>query len=161
MKLLICAVGRAKRSPERELTGDYLGRIRTTGGPVGITGAELIEVEERKQLSPGALKKREGELLLKAVPAGATLIALDERGTSYSSEDLARLVAKVRDEGAPSLVLAIGGADGLAPEVLSCAQLSLAFGCATWPHMLVRAMAAEQLYRAVTILAGHPYHRSG
>jgi len=161
MKLAIYAVGRAKPSPEKELTANYLSRISAIGRPVGITGADLIEVEERKRLSPPELKKREGELLLKAVPERAALIALDEHGKSFSSEDFASFVAKLRDDGTPTLACLIGGAGGLALDVQGRAQLSLAFGRATWPHMLVRAMLAEQLYRAVTILAGHPYHRGG
>ncbi len=161
MKLTICAVGRAKPSPEKDLTANYLDRISAIGRPVGITSAELIEVEERKRLSPPELKKREGELLLKAVPEGAALIVLDERGRSLSSEELADHIAKLRDDGAPTLACLIGGADGLAPEVGERASLSLAFGRATWPHMLVRVLLAEQLYRAVTIMTGHPYHRSG
>jgi len=159
MKLLICAVGRARPSPERDLTNDYLSRVNAAGGPVGISGAELIEVEEKKKLPPLELKQREGELLLGAVPAGAGLIALDERGKSLSSEEFAEFISKKRDEGAPVLACLIGGADGHGEAVRERAALTLSFGKATWPHMLVRAMAAEQLYRAVTILAGHPYHR--
>ncbi len=161
MKLLICAVSRARPSPEKDLTADYLQRISASGGPVGISGAQLVEVEERKRLATAELKRREGELLLKAIPDGAALIALDERGKSYPSEDFAAQIAKMRDEGTPTLAFVIGGADGLSSEVRDRAQLTLAFGRATWPHMLVRTMLAEQLYRAVTIMAGHPYHRSG
>jgi len=159
MKLLIAAVGRAKPSPERDLTTEYLDRIRSSGGPIGVTSADLTEVEERKKLSPAELKARESELLLGAVPSGAVIVALDERGKSLSSEDFAAFIARIRDDGAPSLACLIGGADGHGEEVRSRATLTLSFGKATWPHMLVRAMLAEQLYRAVTILAGHPYHR--
>jgi len=159
MKLLICAVGRAKPSPERELTADYLSRVKAAGGPIGITGADLTEVEEKKKLPPAELKAREGELLLGAVPAGAAIVALDERGKSLSSEEFASLVAKWRDEGTPALACLIGGADGHGQAVRDRAALTLSFGKATWPHMLVRVLLAEQLYRAVTILAGHPYHR--
>lgn len=161
MKLLICAVGRAKASPEKELTDDYLARTLATGRGIGITEAILSQVEERKRLTGEELKSREGELLLAAVPEGAAIIALDERGQSFSSEELAAHVAKFRDEGRPGIAFLIGGADGHSSQVRKKAQLTLSFGRATWPHMLVRAMLAEQLYRAVTILAGHPYHRSG
>jgi 23S rRNA (pseudouridine1915-N3)-methyltransferase len=159
MKLVLCAVGRAKPSPERDLAAAYLDRIRASGAPVGITGADLIEVEERKKLPPAELKNREGQLLLGAVPAGAVIVALDERGKSLTSEDFAAFIGRTRDDGAPALACLIGGADGHAANVRNGAALTLSFGKATWPHMLVRAMAAEQLYRAVTILAGHPYHR--
>lgn len=159
MKLLIAAVGRAKPSPERDLTTEYLDRARASGGPIGVTGADLVDVEERKKLPPAELKRREGELLLGALPAGAVIVALDERGKSLSSEDFAGFVARTRDDGAPVLACLIGGADGHGQEIRNRAALTLSFGKATWPHMLVRAMLAEQLYRAVTILAGHPYHR--
>ena len=161
MKLLICAVGRAKFSPEKEQTTDYLNRICALGGPVGITGAKLVEVEERKRLAPSELKMREGELLLRAVPEGAKLVALDAQGMNLSSEEFATFLEKTRDGGVSSLACLIGGVDGLTRQVRSHAQLTLAFGRATWPHMLVRVMLAEQLYRAVTIMAKHPYHRKG
>jgi len=161
MKLLLCAVGRAKASPERDIVESYLSRIRGIGKSVGITGADLKEVEERKKLPPPELKIREGELLLSHLPSAAVIVALDERGTSLSSQDFATFIGERRDQGAPALACLVGGADGLADEVRSRADLMLSFGKATWPHMLVRAMAAEQLYRAVTILAGHPYHREG
>jgi len=161
MKFLVCAVGRAKPSPQTDLTSEYLSRIRAAGGPVGITQADLIEVEERKKLPPAELKIRESELLLNNVPPGAIVVALDERGKSLSSEEFAKFIARARDDGAPTLACLIGGADGHSPEVRERAGLTLSFGKATWPHMMVRTMLAEQLYRAVTILAGHPYHRSG
>lgn len=161
MKLIIGAVGRAKPSPERDLTSDYLDRINATGGPVGVSGAALVEVEERKKLPPAELVSREGALLLAAVPPGALVAALDERGKSMTSKDLASFVGRARDDGAPALAFLIGGADGHGEAVRAQANISLAFGPATWPHMLVRAMLAEQLYRAVTILTGHPYHRDG
>ncbi len=161
MKLLICAAGRSKASPEQALAEHYLDRARAIGGQVGITGAGLTEVTERKKLPPAELKRREGELLLAATPPGATLIALDEKGTSMTSEALANLIAEQRDRGAPALAFLIGGADGHGDEVRARADATLAFGKATWPHLLVRAMLAEQLYRAVAILTGHPYHREG
>jgi len=159
MKLLIGAVGRAKPSPEKDLTSDYLARIRASGGPVGISSADLIEVEERRKLPPTELKVREGELLLAAVPAGAAIVTLDERGKQLSSEEFAEIIARTRDDGVPALACLIGGADGHGPLLRERAALTLAFGRATWPHMLVRVLLAEQLYRGVTILTGHPYHR--
>ena len=161
MKLFICAVGRAKPSPERDLLTTYLDRLRSAGGQCGITGTELIEVEERKQLSPAELKLREGKMLLSAVPKGAVIIALDERGKTQTSQKFTDLIARTRDNSVPAMAFLIGGADGLSQEVRDAADQLLSFGAVTWPHMLVRAMIAEQLYRSVTIMTGHPYHREG
>lgn len=149
MRLLVVAVGRARAGPERALWEEFSGRLTQ---PV-----QLVEVES-KRAGPG-LKDREAELLLKAVPDDATLVALDERGKSLSSEAFARLVAGWRDGGTGTLAFVIGGADGLAETVRKRARLLLSLGAMTWPHMLVRGLLAEQLYRAERILAGHPYHR--
>ncbi len=151
MRLAILAVGRAKESPERALYRHYAQRI---AWPL-----ELHEIEEKRRLSPPELKKAEGKLLLAALPREATLWALDPRGKALSSEQFAAAIAKERDQGTPTLAFVIGGADGLAEEVLQRAGLKLAMGSLTWPHMLARAMLAEQLYRAQQIIAGHPYHR--
>ena len=161
MKFFICAVGRAKPSPERELADLYLDRVRASGGQCGVTGADLIEVEERKRLSADEMKIREGQLLLDAVPKGAFVVALDERGKTQSSQDFSNLIARTRDEGAPAMAFLIGGADGHSQTVRDRADRLLSFGAATWPHMLVRGMIAEQLYRSITIMTGHPYHRQG
>ncbi len=160
MKLMIVAVGRAKNSSEKDLWEDYLTRTVNAGRALGFASADLVEVEEKKALYGDELKSREAELLLGALPKGAFIIALDERGKTEGSEDFAKLLEHVRDGGAPALALIIGGADGLHESIRRAAHRTLSFGKATWPHMLVRVMAAEQLYRAVTILAGHPYHRA-
>ena len=119
----------------------------------------IVEVEERRSLPPELLKLREGELILGALPAGVPFVALDERGTQWSSRALAKRTAAWRDQGGSELVFAIGGADGLHRAVLDRADVILALGSMTWPHLLVRGMLLEQLYRAQQILAGHPYHR--
>ena len=119
----------------------------------------IVEVEERRSLPPEQLKLREGELILGALPAGVPFVALDERGTQWSSRALAKRIAAWRDQGGSELVFAIGGADGLHRAVLDRADVILALGSMTWPHLLVRGMLLEQLYRAQQILAGHPYHR--
>ena len=119
----------------------------------------IVEVEERRSLPPEQLKLREGELILGALPAGVPFVALDERGTQWSSRALAERIAAWRDQGESQLVFAIGGADGLHRAVLDRADVILALGSMTWPHLLVRGMLLEQLYRAQQILAGHPYHR--
>jgi 23S rRNA (pseudouridine1915-N3)-methyltransferase len=119
----------------------------------------IVELEERRRLPTAALKAREAQLVLGALPPDAFLIALDERGTAWSSRTLADRIAAWRDRGVPELAFAIGGADGLGSAVLDQAHATLSLGPMTWPHLLVRGMLLEQLYRAQQILAGHPYHR--
>jgi 23S rRNA (pseudouridine1915-N3)-methyltransferase len=120
---------------------------------------EIVEVEERRSLPAGLLKAREGELILGALPSRMPFIALDERGTQWSSRTLAQRIATWRDQGSPELAFAIGGAEGLSETALDRAEVILSLGSMTWPHLLVRGMLLEQLYRAQQILAGHPYHR--
>ncbi len=153
MRLTIAAVGRLRGGPLAEAFADYAGRLKP-----GRWTLELVEVEERRRLSGPELVAREGELLLAAMPRGAFAIALDPRGATLSSEDLAARLGRLRDEGS-AVAFAIGGADGLDKSVLRAARLSLSLGAMTWPHMLARVMLAEQLFRAQSILSGHPYHR--
>jgi 23S rRNA (pseudouridine1915-N3)-methyltransferase len=119
----------------------------------------IIEVEEKRRLSPAELKAREAELILGTVPAGARLVALDRSGAEWSSRELADRLRKWRDGGVADLAFAIGGAEGLGPAVIDRAHQALSLGAMTWPHLLCRCMLLEQLYRAQQILAGHPYHR--
>ena len=119
----------------------------------------IVELEERRRLPTTALKAREAQLILGALPPGACLVALDERGAAWSSRALADRIAAWRDRGVPELAFAIGGADGLDTSVLEQAHATLSLGAMTWPHLLVRGMLLEQLYRSQQILAGHPYHR--
>jgi 23S rRNA (pseudouridine1915-N3)-methyltransferase len=150
MRLTIVAVGRHKAGPLKALQEFYAERIRW---PLTIR-----EVEERRKLPPAELKAREAELILAALPKDAVLVALDARGKTLSSTDFADRLARWRDADAgPAFV--IGGADGLAASIIEKAQLVLSLGIMTWPHLLVRGMLLEQLYRAQQILAGHPYHR--
>ena len=116
-------------------------------------------MEEKRKLSPAELKAREAELILAARPAAAMLVALDRGGAEWSSRDLADGLAAWRDRGAGAVAFAIGGAEGLGKPVLEKADMVLSLGAMTWPHLLVRPMLLEQLYRAQQILAGHPYHR--
>ncbi|NQU62115.1 MAG: 23S rRNA (pseudouridine(1915)-N(3))-methyltransferase RlmH [Rhodospirillales bacterium] len=150
MRLLIAAAGRFKSGPERALFEHFAGRITFP--------LELKQIEEKKKLAPSGLKKREGELLLAIVPDGAVVVALDEKGKSLSSAKFAKKLGMWRDE-ARDVVFLIGGADGLDASVRARADLVIGFGEQTWPHLLVRGMLAEQIYRAECILAGHPYHR--
>ena len=153
MRVLIVAVGRARAGPERALFDHYMGRIKQ---PFTL---ELKEVEEKRPLGGVELKRREGELLLSQVPGGAIIVALDERGKSIPSAAFAEKMGDWRDRGVRDVVFVIGGADGLDDLVRAKASLVMSFGAATWPHMLVRGLAAEQVYRAGCILTGHPYHR--
>lgn len=156
MRLHICAVGRLRSGPEKALVDDYLTRCGRTGRALGLGPATVTEIDDRR--TPG--KAAEGEALLRAAPDGALLCALDERGVTMTSPDFAARLGRWRDDGAQTAAFVIGGADGLDPAVLDRAELVLSFGAMVWPHMLVRVMLAEQLYRAATILAGSPYHRA-
>lgn len=160
MRLLIAAIGKKRGGPETELVEDYLDRTRGAGRRLGFSDLALHEIDAPKGLLGPSLKKREGEMLLAALPAGTHVIALDERGDNVSSENLAAMLGVMRDGGVGHTAFLIGGADGHDEIVRSKAERLIAFGAATWPHMLVRAMLAEQLYRAMTILSGHPYHRA-
>ncbi len=151
MRITLLAVGRNKTGATKELYELYAGRLRWR-----IT---LKEVEERRSLPPEALKEQEGELLLAALPRGAKVIALDETGKMMTSRDFATLLGRWQDDGAQDLVFMIGGADGLSEAARGAADVILSLGRMTWPHMLVRGLLAEQLFRAESILAGHPYHR--
>lgn len=155
MRLRICAVGRSRTGPERALADDYLARFDRTGRSLGLGPAEIAEVENRK----GGGRYAEAALLGRAIPAGAFVVALDERGRTLSSSEFAERLGRWRDDGISALAFLIGGADGLDPDLRDRADMVLSFGPMVWPHMLARAMLAEQLYRAASILAGAPYHR--
>lgn len=155
MRLHLCAVGRLRAGPERALVDDYMQRFDRTGRPLGLGPLTEHEVEDRR----GGGTAAEAALLERAVPAGAVVAVLDERGRTLDSPAFARLIAGWRDTGRQDAAFVIGGADGLAPELRARAEVAVSFGAMVWPHMLVRVMLAEQLYRAATILAGSPYHR--
>ncbi len=156
MRVHICAVGRVRGGPEKSLIDDYLTRFERTGRGIGLGPARLIEVEDRK----GGGMDAEAALLTRSFPRGAVICVLDERGRQMTSPDFARKLAVWRDAGQADLCFAIGGADGLTPDLREAADFALSFGAMVWPHMLARAMLTEQLYRAATILAGGPYHRA-
>ncbi|TMV07126.1 23S rRNA (pseudouridine(1915)-N(3))-methyltransferase RlmH [Ruegeria sediminis] len=155
MRISICAVGRLRAGPEKLLIDDYLTRFERTGRALGLGPARVVEVEDKKNAGMGA----EADLLRKALPKGAVVCTLDERGKVMSSPDFADRLAGWRDAGRQDLALIIGGADGIDPSLRTEADFSVSFGAMVWPHMLVRVMLAEQLYRAATILSGGPYHR--
>lgn len=151
MRIVIACVGRLKAGPVKELVADYGRRL-----PWSI---DWREVEEKRSLPPEKLKEREADLLLGALPEGMPFLALDERGKTPDSRTFANLIQTLGTDAGGTLGFVIGGADGLSQAVLNQAAATVSFGRLTWPHMLVRAMLAEQLYRAQSILAGHPYHR--
>jgi 23S rRNA (pseudouridine1915-N3)-methyltransferase len=151
VRTYLVAVGRMKAGPERALFDHYAARLAPP--------PELREVEEKRPLPPPQLKAREAELLLGAVPDGAWVVALDEKGKRMNSRTFAKTLGDWRDQGVRAVAFVIGGADGLDRAVLDRANLILSLGEMTWPHMVVRGLMAEQLYRAHAILSGHPYHR--
>ncbi|MEL6583670.1 MAG: 23S rRNA (pseudouridine(1915)-N(3))-methyltransferase RlmH [Pseudomonadota bacterium] len=155
MRLTIAAVGRLKRGPEAALVEDYLSRCSKTGRALGLGPAQVIEVEDRK----GGGMAAEAALLAAKLLEGAKVVVLDERGAVLASPVFATRLAGWRDDGVRDTVFVIGGADGVDASLRERADLCLSFGKMVWPHMLVRVMVAEQLYRATTILAGGPYHR--
>lgn len=156
MRVSLVAVGRLRAGPERDLVDDYLTRFDRSGRALGLGPAQMIEVEDKK----GGGMAAEAQLLSRAIPGGALTVVMDERGREMSSPDFAQRLAGWRDEGRSKVSFVIGGADGLDPSLRAGADFALSFGAMVWPHMLVRVMLAEQLYRAASILAGAPYHRA-
>lgn len=155
MRLHLCAVGRLRAGPERDLVDDYLLRLDRSGRALGLGPTTEHEVEDRK----GGGMAAEAELLSRVIPPGSVLVVLDERGKSMTSPELAAQLCAWRDGGRQDAAFVIGGADGLDLSLRNRADLSISLGRMVWPHMLVRVMLAEQLYRAATILSGSPYHR--
>ncbi|MEM5516624.1 23S rRNA (pseudouridine(1915)-N(3))-methyltransferase RlmH [Henriciella sp. AS95] len=153
MRITIISVGKLKSGPEFDLCEDYLDRFRKTGRSLGFRSADVIEVD-----SGGGLDA-EAERLLSKIPAGAQSIRLDEFGKSWRSTDFSQYLAQLRDQGQPDLCFLIGGAEGYGDALKAVVPQKMAFGVQTWPHRLVRAMLAEQLYRAASIEAGSPYHK--
>jgi 23S rRNA (pseudouridine1915-N3)-methyltransferase len=160
VKLLVLAVGRLKAGPERELFDRYAKRASALAPSIGISSVSFREFDESRAKSVDERRAAEGKLLSETAPAGAHICALDERGAEKTSGAWAEELAYARDNGTAAYVVLIGGPDGLDASILRNARSRLAFGALTWPHQLVRVMAAEQIYRCFTILAGHPYHRA-
>ena len=156
MRVHIVAVGRLRAGPERDLIDDYLTRFDRTGRALALGPANVIEVEDKKNAGMGA----EAALLEKAIPNGALICIMDERGKLMTSPDFADQLGGWRDQGRQDVAFVIGGADGLDRAFRAKADAALSFGKMVWPHMLVRVMLSEQLYRAASILSGSPYHRA-
>jgi len=160
MRVVIAAVGRLKDGPERGITARYLDRVTQIGRNVSLGPIEIIEVSESRARRPQDRMAEEALALRAAAGTQTPFATLDERGRALSSAGFAEDMARRRDNGCSVFGFMIGGADGLSPDLVRTAEFSLAFGGMTWPHQFVRMMLAEQIYRATTILAGHPYHRA-
>lgn len=160
MRVLIAAVGRLKQGSERELAESYRKRADAVGRAFGLRAIEIIEIRESRAQDAERRRVEESIAIANVIPEQSIIVILDERGDNLDSAALAAAVRRWREEDRPALCFVIGGADGLAQNLRDRAKLKLAFGAATWPHQFVRIMLLEQLYRAGTILAGHPYHRA-
>jgi 23S rRNA (pseudouridine1915-N3)-methyltransferase len=160
MRLILAAVGRLKNGPERELAARYLDRLKKTGRGVGLTEIEVVEIKDSRAQEVGRRLLEEAIALANLIPEGAVTVALDSHGENLDSAAIAGEIRAWRDSGREIAAFVVGGADGLGEEVRRRADFTLSFGAATWPHQLARIMLLEQLYRAATILSGHPYHRA-
>ena len=160
MRLTILAVGHARGAQEGALIEHFVERAALMGRNIGVPHVMVEEISVSRAHDAKARITDECERLSVRLPKGAHVVLLDAKGKGMTSEDFAEMLGALRDAGTRDLVFVIGGPDGLAPLPGKKAGRSLAFGPQTWPHLLVRAMLAEQIYRAVTILAGHPYHRA-
>lgn len=160
MRLLVIAVGRLKSGPERDLVERYRERFSDLARRLGFRALDIHEIPESRARDTATRMAEEAAAILSLIPEGATTVALDERGKAVDSATFAKQLGRWRDESTANVVFVIGGADGLSPELRRTIKTVFAFGAATWPHQLVRIMLMEQIYRAATILAGHPYHRA-
>jgi 23S rRNA (pseudouridine1915-N3)-methyltransferase len=160
MRIVVAAVGRLKQGPERELAERYRKRAADAGRSAGLSAVDIVEIKESRAGDAARRMLEESIAIANIIPDRAVTVILDERGESMSSSSFAGRLQGWRAEDKPAIVFILGAADGLAPALREKASLAIAFGAATWPHQLIRIMLLEQLYRAVTIIAGHPYHRA-
>ena len=160
MRLIVLAIGHLKQGPERELAERYRARFDDSGRKLGFRGLTVHEISESRARDAATRISEEAAAISAQIPEKSVLVALDERGDSIDSVAFARHLGRWRDESVANTFFLIGGADGLSPDLRRKAKLRVAFGAATWPHQIVRVMLLEQIYRAATILAGHPYHRA-
>ena len=160
MRLVIAAIGRLKSGAEHELVERYRKRAEQVGRRIGLREIEVVDIRESRAPDIAKRMLEESIALANLIPERAVVVILDQRGENLDSASLAQRIARWRDDGRPAIVFIIGGDDGLAASLRDKATLRIAFGAATWPHQLVRGMLLEQIYRAMTILAGHPYHRA-
>ncbi len=160
MRILVAAVGRLKQGSERDLAAAYGKRAEAIGRAFGLREIEIVEIRESRAQDAERRRVEESIAIANVIPERAIVVILDEHGDNIDSAALATTLRRWREEDRSAVCFVIGGADGLAQNLRDRAKLKLAFGAATWPHQLVRIMLLEQLYRAGTILAGHPYHRA-
>src|SRR5712692_3737576 len=160
MRIVVAAIGRLKQGPERELAERYRKRAADAGRSAGVTAVDIIEIKESRAGNAARRMLEESIAIANIIPDDGVIAILDARGESMSSSAFAGRLQGWRSQDRPAVAFIIGGHDGLAPSLREKSNLAIAFGAATWPHQLIRIMLLEQLYRAVTILAGHPYHRS-
>ena len=158
MRIAIVAVGRLKPGPERELVDRYVQRVASAGRAAGLPAPDMVEIDESRARRPEDRRAEEAKSIAAKCPAPGAIVVLDERGRDLTTEDFADFVMRCRDD-ARDLALVIGGPDGLEPAFVAGADRRLRFGAMTLPHQLVRVLLVEQLYRAATILTGHPSHR--
>lgn len=159
MRFTLSCIGKMKAGADKDLFDRYLDRARKTGKGLGITGVNFHEMPESRAQRPEDRKAEEARTLLQSLAGGAHLVVLDENGRNLTSPAFSDQIERWKDEGVPEIVFAIGGPDGHGPEALARADLKLALGAMTWPHQIARILLAEQIYRAMTIQSGHPYHR--
>lgn len=159
MRITFAGIGKMKAGADKDLLDRYLDRARKTGRGLGYGAVNLMELPESRAARSDDRKAEEAAALKAALPKGARLVVLDENGKTMNSQVFSDRIAQWRDEGTSDLVFAIGGADGHGQDLLQAADMKLAFGAMTWPHQIVRILLAEQVYRAMTIQSGHPYHR--
>ena len=160
MHLIVIAIGRLKQGAERELAERYRERFDDIGRKQGFRGLAIHEIPESRARDAATRISEEASAISAAIPDKSVIVALDERGDNVDSAAFARHLGRWRDDSVANTIFVIGGADGLSPDLRRKARLNVAFGSATWPHQMVRVMLLEQIYRAATILAGHPYHRA-
>ena len=159
MRLILAAIGKLKYGPEQELVDRYLKRCRSGLKAAGFGQLDILELPESRKPDSAQRQEEEASRLLERLPDDCRLMIFDERGDTPSSQQFSKLLAKLGQSGAGTLAIIIGGPDGVSPELRQHADHVISFGQLTMPHQIVRALVAEQIYRATTILAGHPYHR--
>ena len=161
MRIRIIAVGRLKAGPERDLSARYLDRLGKAGRAIGVGPVDVAEIAESRAATDTLRREQEGEAILRAARRSDALVVLDETGEDLTSQAFSKMIDRYRNRGTGEAAFVIGGADGTDERVRAAAAGVIRFGRATWPHQLVRIMLAEQLYRAATLISGHPYHRGG
>ncbi len=159
MRFTFSCIGRMKAGADKDILDRYLDRARKTGRALGISEVTVSELSESRAQRAEDRKSEEAAAILQSLSAGAKLVVLDENGKNLSSPEFSNRLEGWKDNSTPEVVFAIGGADGHGPELLARADLKLALGAMTWPHQIARILLAEQIYRSMTIQAGHPYHR--